>query len=433
MQRVMNIDDLLRVGNGILDDVMQAVDTNDYSDLGKKIRTRVNEVTDGFFSQNGQQNTARPGTQQNTARPGTQQNTARPGTQQNTARPGMQQTAARPSAQQTARIRQTPAVKSNFLLRRVGKSGPTLRTILGGLGVFAFGIPGIFSLAGLVVRGGAGPLAGLIIFGLLSAGSGLLLRRGLRDGKLVDRYYDYGRYLGGAEYVSIPAFAAQIGRKESEVRADLLDMMQKGYLPQARMDEQQKTLILTDRAYGMYRQAEESRMQREEEEAARRKEDEVKRKARESESQKTKEIREILERGNEYIRNVRNANDMIPDTDEMSAKLYRLEEIVHRIFEQVQKQPETAAGLRRFMDYYLPTTEKLLDAYVELDRQPVTGGNIAETKQEINEAMDVINDAFENLLNSMYQDMAWDISSDISVMKTMLAQDGLTKKEPLPR
>jgi len=104
---------------------------------------------------------------------------------------------------------------------------------------------------------------------------------------------------------------------------------------------------------------------------------------------------------------------------------------MHRIFEQVKKQPESAAGLRRFMDYYLPTTEKLLDAYVELDRQPVKGDNITKTKQEIDEAMDVINDAFENLLNSMFENMAWDISSDISVMKTMLAQDGLTEKEPL--
>ena len=40
--------------------------------------------------------------------------------------------------------------------------------------------------------------------------------------------------------------------------------------------------------------------------------------------------------------------------------------------------------------------------------------------------MDTINMAFESLLDSLFQDMAWDISSDISVMKTMMAQDGLT-------
>ena len=78
------------------------------------------------------------------------------------------------------------------------------------------------------------------------------------------------------------------------------------------------------------------------------------------------------------------------------------------------------------MNYYLPTTKKLLDAYVELDKQAGQGENVQQTKAEISTAMDTINEAFEKLLDSMFQDMAWDISSDISVMKTMMAQDGLT-------
>jgi len=78
------------------------------------------------------------------------------------------------------------------------------------------------------------------------------------------------------------------------------------------------------------------------------------------------------------------------------------------------------------MNYYLPTTKKLLEAYVELDRQTVQGENVQQTKNEIDSAMDTINEAFEKLLDSLFQDMAWDISSDISVMKTMMAQDGLT-------
>ena len=78
------------------------------------------------------------------------------------------------------------------------------------------------------------------------------------------------------------------------------------------------------------------------------------------------------------------------------------------------------------MNYYLPTTKKLLEAYVELDRQVSPGENVQQTKKEIDSAMDTINEAFEKLLDSMFQDMAWDISSDISVMKSMMAQDGLT-------
>ena len=402
----MNIDELLRAGNDILDDVMQAVNTNEYSDLGRKIRDRVGEVTQS----SAKQSSARP-------------NTARPYT-------AKQNTAGQYTAGQAVPVR-----RSNFLLRRVGRAGSTVRTVFGGLGLLAFGLPAIICLAELIMEGGA-RLPWTIIFGLLTAGAGWLLHSGIRGGKLVSRYYAYGKQLGDAEYISIPELAAQTGMSEKEVRKDLLDMMHKGYLPQAKMDTQQKTLILTDDAYRLYRQAENSRLQRAAQEEAQKQAAAAQRQAagqkkRSSETQEDREIREILERGNAYIRKVRDVNDLIPDTEEMSTKLYRLEEITHRIFEQVKKQPSSAAGLRRFMDYYLPTTEKLLDAYVELDRQPSAGTNITKTKQEIDEAMDVINDAFENLLNSMFEDMAWDISSDISVMKTMLAQDGLTQKKPL--
>ena len=136
----------------------------------------------------------------------------------------------------------------------------------------------------------------------------------------------------------------------------------------------------------------------------------------------------ILEEGKEYITFVRNINDKIPDTEELSTKLYRLEEIMNRIFAQVKKDPSSADELHKLMSYYLPTTKKLLNAYVELDKEPEVGNNITQTKLEIDAAIDTINMAFENLLDSLFQDMAWDISSDISVMKTMMAQDGLTNE-----
>ena len=79
------------------------------------------------------------------------------------------------------------------------------------------------------------------------------------------------------------------------------------------------------------------------------------------------------------------------------------------------------------MEYYLPTTIKLLEAYEELDAQPVQGENIISSKQEIEKTMDTLNTAFEKLLDELFQDTAWDLSSDISVLNTMLAQEGLTE------
>ena len=112
----------------------------------------------------------------------------------------------------------------------------------------------------------------------------------------------------------------------------------------------------------------------------------------------------------------------------MSEKLYRLESTVDRIIEQVRQNPESASELSKLISYYLPTTVKLLKAYTELDKQTVNGENIVKTKKEIEDALDTINDAFERLLDSLFENMAWDVSSDISVMETMFAQDGLTER-----
>ena len=195
-------------------------------------------------------------------------------------------------------------------------------------------------------------------------------------------------------------------------------MMKAGLLPQARFDEKKTTLILTQQAYNQYQQAEDSRRQREQKEA----------KEAAQTAGMSAETRQILQEGEAYIKALRRANDMIPD-EAMSKKLDRQEQIVNRIFARVKEHPENASDLRKFMNYYLPTTEKLLKAYIDLDKQPQVGDNIVKTKRDINEAMDTINDAFENLLDSLFEDVAWDISSDISVMKTMMEQDGLTERK----
>ena len=93
----------------------------------------------------------------------------------------------------------------------------------------------------------------------------------------------------------------------------------------------------------------------------------------------------------------------------------------------LEQNPDSVNDMRRMMDYYLPTTMKLLEAYEELDVQPVQGENIISSKKEIEDTIDTLNIAFEKLLDSLFQDTAWDVSSDISVLHTMLAQEGLTE------
>ena len=85
--------------------------------------------------------------------------------------------------------------------------------------------------------------------------------------------------------------------------------------------------------------------------------------------------------------------------------------------------------LKKMMDYYLPMTVKLLNAYADMDAQPVQGETIQASKREIEDTLDTLNLAFEKLLDSVFQDTAMDVSSDISVLQTLLAQEGLVEDE----
>mgnify|MGYP002514791163 CR=1 FL=1 len=136
------------------------------------------------------------------------------------------------------------------------------------------------------------------------------------------------------------------------------------------------------------------------------------------------EVRTVIREGREYLRQIKESNDAIPG-EEISAKISRLELVIERIFDRVEQHPDLVEELRRFMKYYLPTTVKLLKAYEELDRQEVQGPNIQKSKKEIENTLDTIHQAFENLLDSFFEDTAVDISSDISVMQTLMAQEGL--------
>ena len=135
---------------------------------------------------------------------------------------------------------------------------------------------------------------------------------------------------------------------------------------------------------------------------------------------------ECVRVGREYIKQINAANEAIPG-EEISRKLSELSLVMDRIFAYVQAHPETEGSLRKFMDYYLPTTLKLVTAYKEFDAQPVQGENIRKSKMEIEESLDTINNAFTRLYDDMYADTAMDISTDINVLNTLFAQDGLKK------
>ena len=265
------------------------------------------------------------------------------------------------------------------------------------------------SIAAGVVTGVMGVAAvGGLVMGLI--GSGLW--------KTANRFRQYTKAIGNRAYCTIEELAGKCGRDKKSVVKDLKKMIDKKMFLQGHLDEQETCVIVTDEMYQQYLLVQKQAQEREIQEKA----------SREQKERLPEECRKILEEGNECIRYIRKCNDDIPG-EEMSQKLSRLELIITRIFEEVGKNPELAGELRKFMNYYLPTTRKLVDAYRELDQETIISENMAKTKKEIEDTLDTINEAFENLLDSFFEERAMDISSDISVLQTMLAQEGLTGKD----
>lgn len=340
---------------------------------------------------------------------------------------------------------------SPFLQRQVSKSGGTGK-IIGGVVSFVFagimlletvtsGVLGLFSPFGGGIFSAWSVVSLVFCVGLSILGS-ILVKQGRERKELVREYYEYGRIAGTSEYIEIGKLARAMGESRETVLENLEKMMSEEMLPAAWFDRQKTTLMLSEDIYNEYLRLERERQQHEAEEARARMASQPARgeapgasqadlnmsddlKLRPEDAKLPAHARQIVEEGLLYIGKIRDFNMRIGD-EEISAQLAHLEVTMKRIIEQVRKDPASASNLRRLMVYYLPTTMKLLEAYGELDRQPVEGENIISTKQEIRDALGTINDAFEKLLDSMFQDMAWDISSDISVMKTMMAQDGLT-------
>ncbi len=124
------------------------------------------------------------------------------------------------------------------------------------------------------------------------------------------------------------------------------------------------------------------------------------------------------------ISEMRRLNDTIED-EAISAQIDHLEAVTGKIIGAVVDKPSKLPQLRRFLNYYLPTTLKLLNAYDRMDAAGVSGANIDGTKGKIEEIMGTICKAFDKQLDALYGEEALDISTDITVLENMLAQEGL--------
>ena len=142
------------------------------------------------------------------------------------------------------------------------------------------------------------------------------------------------------------------------------------------------------------------------------------------------ELDKMIRDGNLAISEMKRLNESIKD-EKISADIDRLEDLSAKIFAQVKADPKKLPQIRKFMDYYLPTTLKLLNAYDRMGAQGIDGGNIGSTMQRVESMMSTIVAAFEKQLDMLFGSEAMDISTDITVLENMMKREGLSDDDAL--
>ncbi len=315
----------------------------------------------------------------------------------------------------------------------VGQVSGVLFTVFGAIGSTLFGVA-------IIVLGILGNLLGssgvfhTIALGLIPCfiASFILSLNGRRIRKRLKRFQRYISKMNGRNYSLIKDLSYASGLSNKSTVKDLQKMIAIGMFPEGHIDDKKTCFMLNSESYEQYLKLQENMRMKEMELKAKDTEKSMSQDTtQEDNNSKTDtldpKVRKAVEEGRQYVQKIKNANIEIPG-EEISRKLDRLEEVTGKIYDYVELHPEKLPEIKKFTEYFLPTTLKLLDAYREFEYQPVEGENISSAKKEIEKTMDTINLAFENMLDGLFEEAAMDISTDISVLETMFAQEGLTEK-----
>ena len=405
-------------GEEIKQTIQDAIDTKDYSRLNQMVSDTVNHAMDCVSAgiKNGgwyrDPKTGQPlyGNKKNTG--------SRSGAENQGYRPNQE---SKMSEMRNYSQNHPVPMSPRYLKGTSVKIGGTFLAATGAVFGLTSVIFLIITLIGSVITA-FDVVSGLIIgiFAVAFISFAVMTYVGVDMVRTVGRFRQYVSVLRDREFCDIKEIASATGRDVRKVLKDVKKMITKGWFCQGHLDEKESCLMVSEHAWNQYTALMEDMKQRKAEEQA------AQKKMQEEYDRLSPEVQKIVQAGDEYVRRIKAANDAIPG-EVISAKISRMELLVDRIFDRVEQNPDSVNDMRRMMDYYLPTTMKLLEAYEELDAQPVQGENIISSKKEIEDTIDTLNIAFEKLLDSLFQDTAWDVSSDISVLHTMLAQEGLTE------
>lgn len=274
-----------------------------------------------------------------------------------------------------------------------------------------------FALAGVSAGEAAAVVGGLVLGGLWTVfflGCSVRLSFWLRGA--VPRFYEYRGVLGGGTICSVGELAEKINRKPAFVISDLKKMINRKWFLEGKLDEQTNYLVTDLDTWDRYMKIRGDvvrLLERQAEEAA-----------------KTHDARasDFLARSDGFLAQlqdfrIKNMNaSIVPGVK-------RLVDVIFRVRRQAMDHPEKALNLKSLLERYLPTVIQLLESYKTMKEQSAANSEVRDTVQTITQTVDTVNAALEKLLENEMKNRVMDASADISVLKTMMHQDGLTEDE----
>ena len=229
------------------------------------------------------------------------------------------------------------------------------------------------------------------------AGGVAMLVAGQRMKRRSARVARYLAVMGKRGYIAVDELCAVTGKSRKKIESDLNYMVEKGLLGAgAYLDSGRGIFFRSADAFADYANA-----------------------TAKKENVTPKEANEGYAGA---LRAIRSANDRIADPV-LSEKIDHLETVAGKIFREVEEHPEKQQQAATFLNYYLPTTLKLLDSYAKFEEAGIEGENLSRAQERIEETMDALIKGFDKQLDDLYRNEAMDIDSDIRVMENMLRRD----------
>lgn len=243
---------------------------------------------------------------------------------------------------------------------------------------------------------------------------------GYRLKKRANTYLDFREILQRNPYISVQDLSYKVQMSPSKTLKYINTFLGEHLFPKGELVKNDQFLVLSPRALKLLNENL----------------DEVKRQKQQKE--KYEAIRDnypklyaVVEEINDtlsFINNISAQNKGIK-SNSLKSQLETMNYLLLKIRNYIISHPEEIPDVRSYLNYFLPTVKKLLKTYSDLEKETLVTKNIVESKQEIESVIDSINEAFENMYNDFYTGTALDVYSDVSVLKTVIHQEGLVDSE----